>query len=156
MSISLFGLTIVRTAELDSLRERAAASVIAPPGPAPDGTGVPPPVVREVIRVADGLLDLTGHGSSADPQQVGPVLRWIEARTRSLLAACDVVRVEETGGFDARRHEALASRAAPSPQFVHQIADTVRPGYLWHGVLLRPQQVIVYVPADQAAGTDPR
>ncbi len=166
MSISIFGFTIVRRSELESLRAGTAAPEPAAPEPAapepagadPPAAGLtgPPPVVREVIRAADGLLDLTGHGSSPDPQQAGLVLRWMEARIRSLLASCDVVRIEETGGFDPLRHEAVASRAAPSPQLVHQIADTVRPGYQWHGALLRPQQVIVYVPADQAASTDPK
>jgi molecular chaperone GrpE (heat shock protein) len=41
----------------------------------------------------------------------------------------------------------VGSRAAPSDVFADQIADTVRPGYAWRGSLLRPQQVIAYVPA---------
>ena len=165
MSISFFGFTIIRVDELAALRAKAAAADEATsPDKAlpadnagsaaaahrtsvqdvrPDSDGGPPPAVREVLRLADGLLDLTGQGASAD-QEASPVLRWVEARIRSLLAACDITRIEETGSFDPSRHQAVASRDAPSPDLSQQIADTVRPGYAWRGDLLCPQQVVVY------------
>jgi hypothetical protein len=161
MTVSLAGFTIIRTAALNGLRAQARAARAAPQsaGPttmcadSPGGADGPPPIVREVIRVADGLLNLTGSGAAPDPQRADTVLRWIEARTRSLLAACDVVRIEEAGDFDPLRHEAVASRTAPDPDLAHQIADTIRPGYAWHGRLLRPQQVTVYVPAGTATSS---
>jgi len=164
MSVSFFGFTIIRVGELRALQAKAASARddvheltqddtrrAAGDGRGDPGGG-PAAAVREVIRLADGLLDLTGNGASPDQQQASTVLRWVEARTKSLLAACEVVRIEEAGSFDPSRHQAVASRAAPRPELSHQIADTVRPGYAWHGRLLRPQQVVVYAPADQALG----
>jgi molecular chaperone GrpE (heat shock protein) len=72
----------------------------------------------------------------------------VESRTKALLTSCDIKRVEESGAFDPARQQAVASREAPRPELAHQIADTVRPGYVWHGDLLRPQQVAVYVPVN--------
>jgi hypothetical protein len=110
----------------------------------------PPAIVRELVNVADRLVDLTGVGAPSDPEQASAVLRWLEVRTQVMLAACGVVRVEDSGSLDLHRHQVVVSRAAPDKDLVDQIADTVRPGYAWHGSLLRPQQVIAYIPANEA------
>jgi len=133
-----------------------------PPGQEPElgwnGISGPPPVVRELISVVDGLTDLTGTSALSDPQQAGAALRWVQVRTQSLLTACGIASIEDSGHLDLRRHEVVASRAAPQEGLVDQIADTVRPGYEWHGSLVRPQQVIAYVPASEVTelGTSPR
>ena len=112
-------------------------------------TDGPPAAAREVIRLADGLLDLRENlNLTADDGQSATVLRWAESRTQALLNSCDIKRVEESGAFDPARQQTVASREAPRPELAHHIADTVRPGYVWHGVLLRPQQVVVYVPVN--------
>jgi hypothetical protein len=168
MSISFFGFTIIRAGQLRELQAKAASTQasVSPPRAGSgqvsipehpeeeraDLSGKPSAAVHEVIRLADGLLDLTGNGASPDQQQASSVLRWVDARAKSLLAACEVVRVEETGSFDPSRHQAVAIRTAPSPELSDQIAETVRPGYAWRDALLRPQQVIVYAPADQTLG----
>ena len=119
---------------------------VMPPAP-PEG---PPAAAGEVIRLADGLLDLRESlNLTADDGQSATVLRWVESRTKALLTSCDIKRMEESGAFDPARQQTVASREAPRPELAHQIANTVRPGYVWHGVLLRPQQVVVYVPADE-------
>jgi len=120
-----------------------------PPGGAEDG---PPSVVRELVSMADKLVELTGVGAPSDPRQASAALRWLERRTQALLAVCDVMRIEDSGPLDLQRHEVIASRAAPGEDLVDHIADTVRPGYAWHGSLLRPQQVIAYIPAEEATG----
>ncbi len=168
MSFSFLGLTIIRTGELTALRTRADApgrpepprlppepprlppeplplAPVMPPAPA-EG---PPAAAREVIRLADGLLDLRENlDLTADDGQSATVLRWVESRTKALLTSCDIKRVEESGAFDPARQQAVATREAPGSELTDQIADTVRPGYVWHGVLLRPQQVVVYVPVN--------
>jgi hypothetical protein len=171
MSFSFLGFTIIRTGELTALRARADAprrpgpeplppepSRLPPEGPLlppepsvmpPVPTEGPPAAAREVIRLADGLLDLRGSlDLTVDDGQAATVLRWVESRTKALLTSCDIKRVEESGVFDPARQHAAASREAPRPELAHQIASTVRPGYVWHGVLLRPQQVVVYVPVN--------
>jgi hypothetical protein len=118
----------------------------------PGAMAGPPRVVRELVGVADKLADLAGDHAPADPQQAAAALRWLQVRTQALLAACDVARVEDGGLLDMQRHQVIATRAAPAEDLVDHIADTVRPGYAWQGSLLRPQQVIAYVPADEARG----
>jgi hypothetical protein len=130
-----------------------------PPGPeCPDDRGVaaPPPVVRELISLADGLVDLAGTGAPSGPEHGSAVLRWVDSRAQALFAACDVVRIEDRGFLDLQRHEVVAGRAAPGDDLIDQIADTVRPGYEWRGTLVRAQQVIAYVPASEVVELVPQ
>ncbi len=171
MKISFLGLTLISTRELDRIVAAARESAEAtrqptppaqalPPvrpvlGPGPGETderpaGGPPSAVRELVSVADRLADLTGSAAPADPQQTAVVLRWLESRAQSVLTAHGVVRIDDSGPVDVRRHEVVARRAAPSAELTDQIAQTIRPGYAWRGAPLRPQQVIAYVRADEA------
>lgn len=166
MSISVFGFTLIRTRELGVIRARArgpegSSPPLAEKGEAEEqppterataGLGdeaEPPQVVRELIRLADRLPDLTGENATTTPGQAGEVARWLDARTKALLTACDVARVEDSGPLDLRRHEVVGTRAAPASDLVHHIADTVRPGYAWRGRLLRPQQIVAYTTAPE-------
>jgi hypothetical protein len=162
MSISMFGFTLIRSQELDAIRARvrdlqedpqpsageasaAQTAVEEPEAGESQVTGTEPPrVVRELIRLADGLPDLTGDHAAAAPVRADELARWLETRTQALLKACDVELVEDNGPLDLQRHEVIATRAAPASDLVHHIADTARPGYSWHGRLIRPQQVVVY------------
>ena len=63
------------------------------------------------------------------------------------MAACEITRVEESGAFDPARHEAVASREAPSADLVGRSPTPSRPGYAWHGSMLRSQEVVVYAAA---------
>lgn len=168
-----FGFTLVRAHELKALRDAAAGRagrsgdapqpgpeseqaplVASDPGPVPGSGGTPtaagtghdgqPAVVRELIRLADGLSDLITQAETSGQLTVDTVLRWVGVRTESLLIACDIVQILDADGFDPARHQSVAGRPAPCPQQTGRIAETVRPGYAWKGALLRPQQVIVY------------
>jgi hypothetical protein len=125
----------------------AGLGLTAGPGHLATAEGEPPAVVRELVRLADRLPDLTGENAPRDPEQAAVITRWLEERARALLTACDVVPVEDSGPLDLGRHEVVGTRAAPAGDLVHHIADTVRPGYTWQGRLLRPQQVVAYVAA---------
>ena len=177
MTMSLFGFTLVRVTELESLRGTAAA---APPVPAasrdepaasrdetaasrdepaaretadqPSGPlaedpvpEAPPPVARELVRLADQLPDLLPGKPGVTDDTVNDTVQWLNTRIQEVLAACDVVRVEEAGRLDFSRHEVAGTRPAPDADSAHHIAATVRPGYSWRGRMLRPQQVIAYV-----------
>jgi molecular chaperone GrpE (heat shock protein) len=65
-----------------------------------------------------------------------------------MLASCEVTVIDDTGPLDPMRHEVVAGRECAADGPVDQIAETVRPGYAWRGELLRPQQVIAYVPSE--------
>lgn len=170
MSISAFGFTLIRTRELDAIRARVRGLQENPQPPAaqlpaagegnpaadkpeaeepaaqelPANEAEPPRIVRELIRLADRLPELTGDHASATPAHAEEAARWLNARTRALLTACDVERVEDNGPLDLHRHAVVATKPAPASDLVQHIAATVRPGYSWHGHLVRPQQVVVY------------
>jgi hypothetical protein len=154
MTISLFGLTVIRARELDAIRTRLRdleqAADAGRPGPGRGGQAAgdaPPLVVDELVRLADRLPAMSAHGAQLDPGQAAAAARWLDQRVQAALAACEVTRVEDDGALDLRRHEVVGTRAAPSESLAHQIAQTVRPGYAWHDRVLRAQQVVAYVPA---------
>jgi hypothetical protein len=118
---------------------------VARPDPAQASAPEPPAAaVREAIRLADGLFDLTGHGTDADELSPAAVLDWVGSRARDLLDTLAVKTIDDTGAFDPDRHHAVDVEPAPTPDLADQIAATVRPGYEWHGTLMQPQQVTIY------------
>jgi hypothetical protein len=130
--------------------ERAVAELTAR-SPGAVGAGrhdEPLPITRELIAMADRLADITRRGTGPDTEPAAGVLRWVSGRVQALLALCEVAPIEDQGELDFLRHEVVGDRAAPRPELVDHIADTVRPGYQWRTELVRPQQVIAYVPVD--------
>ena len=172
MKIPLTGRTLIRTRQLDELQAAFAAlqsktaeleaELAVVRETASDNTGnrdddsagtsSPPKVVRELIRVTDGLMDLIEGGAAREPERAATALDWLRRRAEALLVSCDVVRIDDSGPIDLFRQEVVDSRPAPAGDLVDQIADTVRPGYSWHGSLIRPQQVVAYIPAEEARG----
>lgn len=149
----LFGFTLIKTRELDALRAAAKRPPDGLRSAEPDerdqdgtATEAPAGVVRELIRMADRLPDAFPPSAPGDPGGTDAVAQWLTARVRAMLATCDVSRIEDNGLVDASRHEVVGTRTAPTADLAQQIAETVRPGYEWHGKLMRPQQVIAYVP----------
>ena len=111
--------------------------------------GNPPAIVWELISLSDRLVDLTRAGAPADAEEAWETLRWFAGRATELLALYEIARVEDDGPLDLLRHEVVAGRPAPAAALVEHIAETVRPGYLWRGALLRPQRVVAYVEESQ-------
>jgi molecular chaperone GrpE (heat shock protein) len=108
-----------------------------------------PAVAHELITIVDRLVDVTPE-SLADPAHGAAMLRWLTGQLRGLLNAVEVVRMDETGPVDPKRHEVVDTRPAPQETLVDHVAEVVRPGYTWRGDLLRAQQVIAYVPAPRS------
>jgi hypothetical protein len=135
-------------AEVHRLRTEPPSQAPVPGGApvAPDhrDPGGPPPIVGELITIADRLVDLTGHGAPADPARTAAALRWLSRRMAVLLEHSETVAIADTGPVDLARHEIVDSRPAAEGEPAGIIAETVRVGYLWRGELLRPQQVITY------------
>jgi molecular chaperone GrpE (heat shock protein) len=172
MKIPLTGRTLIRTNKLDDLQAEFAAlqhktaelekELAVVRETARDNTGnradggvgtpSPPKVVHELIRVTDGLTDLIEGGAAQEPERATTALDWLHRRVEALLVSCDVTRIDDSGPVDLLRQEVVDSRPTPTADLVDQIADTVRPGYSWHGSLIRPQQVVAYIPAEEARG----
>ncbi|MEO3788019.1 hypothetical protein ABGB12_32230 [Actinocorallia sp. B10E7] len=112
-----------------------------PPRDGVGGSEQPPVVVHELIMLSDRLLDL----DDADAGRLEGLVPWLAERTAVMLGRCEAVRLDERGAVDLTRHEVVGSRPAPSGELAGHIAVTVRPGYTWRGLLVRPQQVIAYL-----------
>ncbi|WP_193241821.1 nucleotide exchange factor GrpE [Streptomyces phaeolivaceus] len=117
---------------------RPAAAV--PTAPVPE---VAAPLIRLLDRIAE--LPPTPPGT-ADARTHDPVLDWVRRSVLAALVAAGVTAVEDSGRADPTRHNVVATRTDPSGLRSGTIAETVRPGYLWGGTVLRHQEVIAYVP----------
>lgn len=120
--------------EASLARQRDPGSDLAPPDD-------PPPIVNDLIEVADRLAVL-----DSAPDEAGTVpARWLEGRVAAMLARHEVSVIRDEGPVDPSRHEVVDVRPAPADGDVERIAETVRPGYSWRGRILRPQQVVAFV-----------
>lgn len=125
--------------ELRAAYGKPPDAAVTEPRPAPDPV---PPAAAPLIELLDRLAGLAGDPPAAD----GPVLDRVRRGVVAALAASGVTPVEDTGPVDPARHHVVATRDDPSGLLSDRIAETVRPGYLWRDVLLRPQEVVSYVP----------
>jgi molecular chaperone GrpE (heat shock protein) len=101
-----------------------------------DTASAPPQAAVELIELSDRLESL----APGDLDQA-----WIRERLRAILALHEIAPIADMGLVDFTRHEVVADRPADRATQVDHIADTVRPGYLWRGTILRPQQVVAWV-----------
>ena len=102
----------------------------------------PSATAQELIRLRDWvLLAKSGDGGeTASPQ----VLDAIYKQLGKILEKEGITSLEETGSFNYERQQVVANKIIDDPEKDNLIYDTVRPGYLFHDSLIRPQEVIVY------------
>ena len=118
------------------------------PAPAPAGAAAPVVPEERALPLIRTLIDLMDHAANLardpDPQRARAVARWIEERTRPVFADLAVEVLTETGRADPSRHEVIGVTPGSDSSLVDTISETVRPGYRWRGILLRPQQVTIH------------
>lgn len=150
---------ILRTAAV--LLERAEQKLGAAPGAAATAAGPPPQppppelvesarspapgggptaTVEELIRLRDWVLVASGQ-EQPSPQVLSAVYR----RLGQALEREGVTPVEKAGPYDESCQEVVATQPTSDARQHHQVAESVRPGYLVSGAVLRPEQVVVYV-----------
>jgi molecular chaperone GrpE len=102
--------------------------------------------VSELLPILDSF-DLTLNDASnekADVTRLKDALQMTEQSLRQVLAVRGLERIEAKGKpFDPTLHEAVAKRPAMEGEKPNMVAEELRPGYLWKGLLLRPAQVLV-------------
>lgn len=144
--------------ELRAAYEGACGATQAAPDrvPRPD-TGAhkwPRPVTRPsapaasapLIGLLDRLAELPPASGATEGEALEAVLDWVRRTVLAALATSGVFPVDDSGPVDPARHKVVATRADPSGRNPGGIAETVRPGYLWGGQVLRHQEVVAYVP----------
>ncbi|HYB46409.1 MAG TPA: nucleotide exchange factor GrpE [Streptosporangiaceae bacterium] len=95
---------------------------------------------RQLIALRDSVQAAVGELDAPGSQALNAVARQLA----QILAAEQVIPIEDSGAFDARRHHAVASMETDDAALDYQVASNVRSGYLSSGTLLRRQDVIVY------------
>lgn len=102
----------------------------------------PSVTAQELIRLRDWVL-LAKSGES-DNQASPKVLDAIYKQLGKILEKEGITSLEETGSFNYERQQVVSTQATDEPEKEDLICDIVRPGYLFKGILFRPQEVIVY------------
>jgi hypothetical protein len=118
------------------------------PGPDPVPDPEPSATARELIRLRDWVLSATRGG----PQTAPEALRTLYRELGEVLEKEGMTLLEESGPYNWRWQEVLSTRVTDDPSQDETVCSTVRPGYLFHGKLVRPQQVIVYTMPSGPAG----
>lgn len=95
---------------------------------------------RQLIALRDNVQAAAGELDAPGSQALNAVVRQLA----QILASEQVIPIEDSGAFDARKHNAVASMETDDEALDYQVASSVRSGYLSSGTLLRRQDVIIY------------
>jgi hypothetical protein len=95
---------------------------------------------KELIKLRDWVL-LAKSGEIASPASV---LEGLYRKLGQLLQKEGVTALEAAGPFDEERQQIIETQPTEDPSQDNVVCDTVRPGYLFNGQLVRPQEVILY------------
>ncbi|MBD1944369.1 nucleotide exchange factor GrpE [Coleofasciculus sp. FACHB-712] len=96
--------------------------------------------MQELIKLRDWVLLAKSGGNAPKPD----MLEALYKQLGQVLAKGDVIALEETNVFNYERQQVVSTQVTDSPEKDNWVCGTVRPGYLFHGELVRPQEVIVY------------
>jgi|GEM_PF-1552807 len=119
-----------------------------PPAAAPDG--VLSPTAKELIKLRDWvLLAKSGGAPAAD------ALEGVYKKLAQVLKREGVTPLEENTAFDEERQQIMDTRPTRDPAQDNVVCDTVRPGYVFNGDVIRPQEVIIFTYEPEAAGAPP-
>ena len=114
------------------------------PAPEPEPKLEPEPTLSETaeeqIKLRDGVLLAKSEGDSSSSK----VLEAIYKKLGEILTHEKVTPLEEMGLFDYEKQKVMSTKATNDLDKNDCICDIVRPGYLFNGGLVRPQEVIVY------------
>jgi len=100
--------------------------------------------LKDIMRVADGLDLVLKHVSEQDQcQNIFQGLKGIKNIFDKFFMKYDVKAIDSLGAvFDPNLHDALGM--VPNPTAIpHTVVKVEQKGYLYHGKLLRPAQVLV-------------
>lgn len=112
----------------------------APPASEEIFEGVPP-VVERTIRFRDTIGSLV-----VDDEEDRRFYGWLDREIVRILELLEVTVIDDNGGdpVDDRRHEIIDVTSPADGATVGTIAETVRAGYRYHDLLVRPQEIIAF------------
>jgi hypothetical protein len=102
---------------------------------------------QELIKLRDWVL----MAKSENHPPGSEMLEVLYQRLGQILEKEDVLLLEATGSYNYERQQVITTKPTDDPDRHDQICETVRPGYLFHDKLVRPQEVIIYIYDGSAA-----
>jgi molecular chaperone GrpE (heat shock protein) len=96
---------------------------------------------KELIKLSDWVLLAKANATAVQPEVLEEIYRQLTA----VLAREGVTPLLATGPCDYERQRVVGTQPAEDPAQVDHVYSTVRPGYIFHEQLIRPQEVIIYV-----------
>ncbi|MFI6391491.1 hypothetical protein [Nonomuraea sp. NPDC050540] len=111
-----------------------------------EGAHEPPPrMVNALVDLAERLDELRGRDLATGPEPPARLVGWVADQLTLMLREGEVEPLDDRGELVPERHQVVGVRPTAEPGLPGTIAETVRPGYQWRGLVLRPQQVLAYV-----------
>lgn len=104
-------------------------------------------MIGNVIALRDGQLMKRDYLRSQGMEEGSAALRIVEATLKeigNLLKKSGVEILEDQGAFSSQRQTIVDVKETEEESLDGQIAEIVRPGYVYQGEQLRGQEVIVY------------
>ncbi|MFB2917249.1 nucleotide exchange factor GrpE [Aerosakkonema funiforme] len=95
---------------------------------------------KELIKVRDWVLLAKTGSESIKPEMFDSLYRQLG----QVLEKEGVTSLEETGTYDVERQQIVGTQPTNDPSLDEQICETIRPGYLFQGRLIRSQEVVIY------------
>lgn len=112
----------------------------APSPPAHATDGALSVTAKELIKLRDWVL-LAKSGDAASNTEA---LEGIYRKLAQILRKEGVTALEENTAFNEERQQIIDTRPTDDPHQDNVVCDTVRPGYLFNGEIIRPQEVIIF------------
>lgn len=100
----------------------------------------PSATVKQLIKLRDLVL-LAKHQEDNNSLEI---MEGIYQQLGKILTKEGVTTLEEMGLFNYEHQTAIATAETENPNQDEWICETLRPGYLFDGKVIRPQEVIVY------------
>lgn len=95
---------------------------------------------KEIIKLRDLVL-LTKTGDNANTPEL---LESLYQELGQVLEKEGVQSLEDTGSYNYEQQKVMATRVVKDPDKDDLICETVRPGYMFNGKLVRSQEVTIY------------
>ncbi|WYL96945.1 MAG: nucleotide exchange factor GrpE [Gloeotrichia echinulata IR180] len=98
---------------------------------------------KELIELRDWVLLAKTGNNTPSPAMLDVLYQQLG----KVLEKEGVTSLEENDKFDYERQQIVSTKVTDDPQKNDIVAETVRPGYIFNGSIIRPQEVIIYTKA---------
>jgi molecular chaperone GrpE (heat shock protein) len=96
--------------------------------------------VKELIELRDWVLLAKTENNTPSPAMLDVLYQQLG----KVLEKEGVTSLEENDKFDYERQQIVSTKVTDDPEKNDIVAETIRPGYLFNGTIVRPQEVIIY------------